>query len=81
MSSVGLADAKARLSALIDQVAAGDTVTITRRGKAIARLTPIQDAPRKPVDLEALRALTAAMPAQDEGAAAFVRAMRDGDRY
>jgi prevent-host-death family protein len=34
-------DAKNRLSELLDAVSAGETIEITRRGKAIARLTPV----------------------------------------
>jgi hypothetical protein len=37
--------------------------------------------PRKPIDLAALQALTASLPAQQESAADLVRSMRDGDRY
>lgn len=36
--TIGLAEAKAQLSALLDAVEAGDEVVITRRGKAVARL-------------------------------------------
>ncbi|MEX1323632.1 MAG: type II toxin-antitoxin system prevent-host-death family antitoxin [Synechococcaceae cyanobacterium] len=35
---MGLAQAKAELSALLDAVAAGDEVVITRRGTPVARL-------------------------------------------
>jgi prevent-host-death family protein len=80
MDAVSLADAKARLSELIDRVEAGDSIEITRRGKPVARLTGVS-APRKPVDLGSLRALTAEIPSQPESAADLVRAMRDGDRY
>lgn len=80
MGSVNLADAKARLSELLDQVEAGDTVDITRRGKPVARLVAAAG-PRKPVDLALLQALTAAMPRDGLDAASLVRAMRDGDRY
>lgn len=38
MRTVGLAEAKAQLSALLDAVEAGDEVVITRRGHAVARL-------------------------------------------
>jgi antitoxin (DNA-binding transcriptional repressor) of toxin-antitoxin stability system len=38
MRSVGLAEAKARLSALLDAVESGDEVVITRRGQPVARL-------------------------------------------
>jgi prevent-host-death family protein len=38
METVNLANAKARLSELVDRAAAGETVRITRRGKPIAQL-------------------------------------------
>ncbi len=37
---VTAAEAKARLASLLDTVEAGQTVVITRRGKAIAELVP-----------------------------------------
>jgi prevent-host-death family protein len=80
MVSVKLADAKARLSELIDQVEAGDAVEITRRGKPVAKLVSAQQ-PRKRIDAKALQDLTRGMTAQRESAGAFVRAMRDNDRY
>jgi prevent-host-death family protein len=39
MSEVALFDAKNRLSELIDRVLKGETIIITRRGKAVAQLT------------------------------------------
>jgi prevent-host-death family protein len=80
MHSVSLADAKATLSELVDQVEAGDEIDITRRGKPVARLTAVAR-PRKPIDAELLRSLTAEMPSATWSAADLVRAMRDGDRY
>jgi len=80
MDAVNLADAKTRLSELVDRVEAGDSIEITRRGKAVARLTAATR-PRKRVDLGLLQLLTASMPPQTEGAADLVRSMRDGDRY
>ncbi len=38
MESFSLADAKAHLSELVERAEAGDPVTITRRGKQVARL-------------------------------------------
>lgn len=38
---VGAFEAKTHLSALLAAVEAGETVTITRRGKAVARLVPV----------------------------------------
>ena len=78
--SVSLADAKARLSELVERAAAGDTVRITRRGKPVAQITSVK-APRQPIDIPALRALTDFMPLQKQSAREFVRAMRDKARY
>ena len=41
MDTVNLFHAKNRLSALVDRVETGEAVTITRRGKAVARLVPV----------------------------------------
>ena len=45
MRSVGVLEAKTNLSALIDEVeATGEVIVITRHGKAVARLSPDNDA-------------------------------------
>lgn len=79
MTTVSLADAKARLSELVDRVAAGDTIEITRRGKPAARLVAAV-APRQPIDLADLKAFTDSQPWQEESAADLIRRMRD-ERY
>jgi prevent-host-death family protein len=80
MKHVNLADAKARLSELVDLAQAGETVEIVRRGKPVARLVPVEE-PKKKVDVEALRALMSRIPWQDTPAAQFIREMRESDRY
>jgi len=80
MKSVSLADAKARLSALVEEAHSGEEVFITRHGKPMARLVPIERR-RKPIDIEALKAFAASMPYQAEGTGDFIRRMRDEDRY
>jgi prevent-host-death family protein len=80
VAHINLADAKAKLSQLLDQVEAGETIDIKRHGKPIARLVPAT-APRKPIDIDALRKLTDGSPIQSQSAGEFVRAMRDSDRY
>lgn len=80
MKSVSLADAKARLSALIDEAEAGETVCITRHGKPVAQLVPIEKV-KKPLDVERLRAFIATMPMQTESAGDFMRRLRDEERY
>ena len=80
MSVVTLAAAKAHLSALVEQAAMGEEVRITRRGRTVARITAVAR-PRKPIELAALRAVTDAMPRQDVPADAWMRQIRDEDRY
>lgn len=80
MTTVNLAEAKARLSELVNQVAAGDTVEITRRGKLVARLTTVKK-PRRKIEKMLLKTLTDAFPRQETPAADFIREMRDGERY
>lgn len=41
MTTVGSFEAKTKLAELLDKVEAGETVTITRRGKAVAKLVPV----------------------------------------
>ena len=80
MDVVRLAEAKAHLSELVDRVEAGDSIDITRRGWAVARLIGVAR-PRKAVDTSQLRLLTQTMSVQTQSATDLVRSMRDGDRY
>ena len=41
MTTVGAYEAKTRFSQLLDEVAAGHTITVLRRGTPVARLTPV----------------------------------------
>jgi prevent-host-death family protein len=43
MTEVALFEAKNRLSELIDRVLAGEVIAITRRGKVVAQLSPVDD--------------------------------------
>jgi len=70
MREVGAFEAKTHLSELLAAVEAGETVTITRRGKAVAQLTPIRTGTKEREAavgrLLALRAgLSAQLTAQD----------------
>ncbi|MGH8746206.1 MAG: type II toxin-antitoxin system Phd/YefM family antitoxin [Burkholderiales bacterium] len=42
MDSVGSFEAKTKLAELLDRVEAGETVTITRRGRPVAQLVPVK---------------------------------------
>ena len=76
MVTVNLAQAKARLSELLDKVEAGQDILITRRGKAVAHLSPAL-APRKPLRLQDLAGFRAGMPRLRRPAAELLREMRD----
>lgn len=45
--TVGSFEAKTKLAELLDRVEAGDVVVITRRGRAVARLMPIEGGDRE----------------------------------
>jgi prevent-host-death family protein len=80
MRKVNLADAKAHLSELVAVAAEGEAVCIMRRGKAVARLVAAESE-RKRIDSSVLRAVTEAMPLQQEPAREFLRRLRDDERY
>ena len=50
MMTVGAFEAKTHLSALLERVAQGEEIVITRHGKAVARLVPADTADRRRVD-------------------------------
>ena len=56
MESVGAFDAKTHLADLLDRVEGGESITITRRGKAVARLVPVTR-PQERDRMEAIRQL------------------------
>jgi prevent-host-death family protein len=80
MDEVTVAEAKAHLSELIERAERGEAVRITRRGKLVARLTGVERQ-LKPIDLNALRALTASQPVQPGPARDWLRSVRDEERY
>lgn len=76
MEEIGVAQAKAHLSELLDRVEAGETVTITRHGRAVARLSRIET-PKRPIDFEALRKFRESLPPLERSSAELIREMRD----
>lgn len=47
-TTVNIAEAKARLSALIDRAAAGEEIIIAKAGKPVARLAPLAERSPRP---------------------------------
>lgn len=57
MLEVGIFEARNSFSALLERVEKGEEITITRHGKAVARMVP----PRAPHDVEKARAAVEAI--------------------
>jgi prevent-host-death family protein len=80
VDAFNVSDAKARFSELVDRAADGEEVTITKRGRPIAKIVAV-DRAKPPLDVEALRALTSKMTMyQDPDGLSFVERMRREDR-
>lgn len=52
MTEVNIHEAKTQLFRLLRLVAAGEEVTITRAGKPVARLVPVEQSPRRLLGLD-----------------------------
>lgn len=76
MLTVNLAQAKARLSELLNKVEAGHEVVITRRGKAVAHLSSVGGA-RKPLPFRQLAEFRSTMPCQTGPSVELLRELRD----
>jgi prevent-host-death family protein len=57
MESIGVFEAKNRLSELLERVARGEEIVITRRGEAVARLVPASPSDSREAREQAIRAL------------------------
>lgn len=75
---VGVTDAKAHLSELLDRVEAGEEVVITRRGHAVARLTA-EKKTKQPLPLPSLAEFRARMPRWRKSSVELLREMRGED--
>ena len=77
-----VAEAKAHLSALLDAVASGEEVEITRRGVPVARLTPIPASDPATFDWAAFVAETKAQPLNSGlDAGLLLRDLREESRF
>lgn len=80
--SVSIAEAKAKLSELIETVQKGETIIITKRGRVVAELrAPEPRHERRPFDYEALRRFQQTLPMCEQSAEDLVRQLRDESRY
>ncbi len=79
MTTVSIAEAKARLSELLSRVEEGETVVITRYGREIARVEAVSK-PLRPIPVEELTRFRARMPGWRKRSADLVREMREEGR-
>lgn len=64
MDTIGAYDAKTHLSRLLDRVEHGESLTITRNGKPVARLVPAEARPDAAAAIARIRALREALEAK-----------------
>ena len=76
---IGAFEAKNRLSELLRAAEAGRSVVITRRGRAVARLVPVDDG--ESLDLSAIRKAFAEVRAGIEGRIDVRELVREGRRW
>ena len=79
MDSVNMVEARKRLGELVRAAERGETVTITRRGKEVARIVPAGQKPLKPLpDLTEFRA---SIKVKGKSLSQTVIDMRNEERY
>ena len=83
MSEYSIAQAKDQLPRLIDRMLEGEPVTITRRGRPVARVVPIEApaADKAKIDPAWLMRLREAGRTPTSGTVDTVRALRDDYRW
>jgi len=80
VTQISLADAKARLSELVNQAEEGEIIEITRRGKVVARLVPAEIV-RPKIDIESLKRHQASLGGPRENTDEALRAWKDESKY
>lgn len=82
MESIGIYEAKSKLSELVEKAEAGEVVTITRRGRAVAKLVPVKaghEVDRKAV-MDEIRAFARTVKLRRKLTQRELRAMREWGR-
>ena len=78
MLTVSLAEAKAQLSKLLNNVEAGEEVIITRHGRAVARVSAPEQ-PRQALPLKRLAELRSQVPSWQGPSSKLLRKLRDAE--
>jgi prevent-host-death family protein len=78
MTTVGAYEAKTHLPRLLEQVERGETITITKHGREVARLVPAVTAPDEPS--EVIAALRSSRAGVRRGRGSIRRMIDEGRR-
>jgi len=84
MVTVGAFEAKTKLAELLDKVEAGETVTITRHGKEVAKLVPANASAQQQKRREAVEEILRWRVGKDRGAkpgSTIAELIKAGRRY
>jgi prevent-host-death family protein len=84
MITVGAFEAKTKLAELLDKVEAGETVTITRHGKEVAKLVPANASAQQQKRREAVEEILRWRVGKDRGAkpgSTIAELIKAGRRY
>ena len=81
MEAVGAFDAKTHLSALLDRVARGESITITRHGVPAAMLVPVGESGRKLTHEEIVEGMRALRRRVKPGTMTVREMAREGRKY
>jgi len=80
MNTIGLSDAKTHLSALLERVAQGEEITITKHGVPVALLVPVANRRKKDPKKVAERIRASRRGARLEGVT-IRQLLEEGSRY
>ena len=81
METIGSFEAKTHLASLLDRVAKGERITITRHGVPAAMLIPVGDAERKLTHMEIVEGLRALRKRVKPGKMSVRELVNQGRRF
>jgi prevent-host-death family protein len=77
MAAYSVAEANAHSSEILEQVEAGNKISMTQRGRPIATIVSAPDESKPAIDRDAIEALRRTSPRSRTSAARLARGMRD----
>jgi len=81
MATVGAYEAKTHLPALLERVAKGEQITITKHGVPVAQLVPVQPVPDREKRLAAIAELKRLREGRTLGGITIKQLIEDGRRF